>query len=96
MSSDRPEGLEDDRFRLEVVLADAAGRVSVLVGAVGRGRIDLSSDLVARTATASEVSASQRMFGLVEGDLLWVEEVAAFGEPLQSYASARLTRLEQS
>ncbi|ROS78861.1 FABP family protein [Cellulomonas sp. PhB143] len=92
VASERPEGLEEDRFPLEVVMADAAGRVSVYVGAVGRGRIDLASDLVARTATAAEVGASHRMYGLVEGDLLWVEELAAFGHPLQSYASARLVR----
>ncbi len=92
VSTDRPDGLEADRHPLEVLLADPAGRVSVYLGAVGNGRVDLASDLVARTSTASEVTASKRLFGLVEGQLLWVWELAAFGEPLQSYASAKLTR----
>lgn len=92
VSTDRPEGLEDDRHPLEVLLADAAGRVSVYLGAVGNGRVDLASDLIARTGTAAEISASKRLFGLVEGQLLWVWELAAFGEPLQSYASAKLSR----
>ncbi|WP_369824563.1 FABP family protein [Cellulosimicrobium sp. CUA-896] len=92
MSTDRPEGLDDDRHPLEVLLADPAGRVSVYLGAVGNGRVDLASDLIARTGTAAEISASKRLFGLVEGQLLWVWELAAFGEPLQSYASAKLSR----
>jgi hypothetical protein len=92
VSTDRPDGLEDDRHPLEVLLADPSGRVSVYLGAVGNGRVDLASDLIARTSTASDVAASKRLFGLVEGQLLWVWELAAFGEPLQSYASAKLTR----
>ncbi|WP_435737118.1 FABP family protein [Cellulosimicrobium sp. PMB13] len=92
VSTDRPEGLEDDRHPLEVLLADPAGRVAVYLGAVGNGRVDLASDLIARTGTAAEISASKRLFGLVEGQLLWVWELAAFGEPLQSYASAKLDR----
>jgi len=92
VSTDRPEGLEDDRHPLEVLLADPAGRVSVYLGAVGNGRVDLASDVIARTSTATEVTASKRLFGFVEGQLLWVWELAAFGAPLQSYASAKLTR----
>ncbi len=92
VSTDRPEGLEDDRHPLEVLIADPAGRVSVYLGAVGNGRVDLASDLIARTSTASEVTASKRLYGFVEGQLLWVWELAAFGQPLQSYASAKLTR----
>ena len=92
VSTDRPDGLEDDRHPLEVLIADPAGRVSVYLGAVGNGRVDLASDLIARTSTASEVTASKRLYGFVEGQLLWVWELAAFGEPLQSYASAKLTR----
>jgi hypothetical protein len=93
IASTRPEGLGDGQHPVEVLLADPAGRVSVYVGAVGNGRIDLASDLIARTATAAEVGASKRLFGLVEGELLWVWELAAFGHPLQSYASAKLARV---
>jgi hypothetical protein len=92
VSSDRPEGLEDEKHALEVLVADASGRITVYVGAAGNGRIDLASDAIARTSTASEVRASKRLYGLVQGRLLWVEELAAFGEPLRSYASAELDR----
>ncbi|MBE1875127.1 FABP family protein [Myceligenerans pegani] len=92
VSTDRPEGLEEDRHPLEVVAADAAGRMTLYVGAVGNGRVDLASDAIARTSTSSDVRASKRLYGLVEGRLLWVEELAAFGEPLRSYASGELDR----
>ncbi|MFV0286310.1 MAG: heme-binding beta-barrel domain-containing protein [Demequina sp.] len=32
------------------------------------------------------------MYGLVEGELMWAWDLAAFGNDLQSYLSARLTR----
>jgi hypothetical protein len=93
ISPDRPDGLHDDQASLEVLLTDPAGRMTLYLGAVGNGRVDLASDFVARTSTAAEVSASKRLYGLVEGQLLWVWELAAFGQPLQSYVSAKLTRL---
>lgn len=92
VSTDRPDGMDDDKHALEVLAADASGRITVYIGAVGNGRIDLASDAIARTSTASEVRASKRLYGLVESRLLWVEELAAFGEPLRSYASAELDR----
>ncbi|GAB4086559.1 hypothetical protein GCM10028784_31890 [Myceligenerans cantabricum] len=92
VSSDRPDGLGEERHALEVVVADAAGRMTLYVGAAGEGRIDLASDAIARTSTSSDVRASKRLYGLVEGRLMWVEELAAFGEPLRSYASGELDR----
>ena len=56
-------------------------------------RIDLATDLVARTSTAKEYTAATRMYGLVEGDLLWVMDMAAMGQPLTSHVSARLKRV---
>src|SRR5690606_22170176 len=90
VSSERPEGLEADRHALEVLLTDASGRLSLFLGVAGNGRVDLATDFVARTSTAAEVTAAKRLYGLVEGQLMWVEELAAFGHPLGSYASAKL------
>ncbi len=89
----RPEGLAEDQSPVEALLADPAGYVSVLVGTVGGGRIDVVSDVVARTATGAEVAGVRRMYGLVRGELMWAEDLAAFGRPLQTYASARLGRV---
>jgi hypothetical protein len=96
VAPERPDALEEDRHPLEVMVADPAGWLTLYVGAVGKGRIDLVHDLVARTSTSAEVTAAKRLYGLVEGDLMWVWELAAFGNPLQSYVSARLVRQEES
>ena len=48
----------------------------------------------ARTATGADVTAGRRLYGLVNGELMWAHDLAAFGQPLQSYASARLSRVE--
>jgi hypothetical protein len=66
----------------------------VSAGPPANGRIDLVSDLIARTATGAEVTAGKRLYGLVQGDLMWAHDLAAFGQPMQSYASARLARVE--
>jgi len=93
VSTERSADLAAGQHPLEVLLADPAGRVSVYLGIAAGGRIDLASDLIARTATGAAVTASKRLYGLVGGQLLWVWELAAFGHPLQSYASAQLDRI---
>lgn len=85
--------LQDFQHPLEVVIADAAGMVSVYVGATGNGRIDLATDLMARTSTAADVGGATRMYGNVKGELMWAWDLAAFGHELQSYAAARLSRV---
>ena len=46
-----------------------------------------------RTRTAKDYAAATRMYGLVEGDLLWVMDMAAGDVRLTSHASARLKRV---
>ncbi|HZK06034.1 MAG TPA: FABP family protein [Actinomycetaceae bacterium] len=79
---------------LEVVTADPAGHLSLWLGAAQGPRIDIATDAVISAPSAAQVSASARMFGLVQSDLLWAWDLAAFGHELTSYASARLSRLE--
>lgn len=79
---------------VELLVADPSGHVAVYVGQVDGARIDLVSDLVARTETGADVTAGRRMLGLVDGELMWAFDLAAFGQPLQAYASARLNRVE--
>lgn len=93
-----PAGMELQDFQhpLEVVLADASGLIALYVGAVGNGRIDLATDVMARTESAPTVGSSTRLYGLVNGELMWAWDLAAFGHELQSYASARLSRIEEA
>ncbi|HVN11021.1 MAG TPA: FABP family protein [Kineosporiaceae bacterium] len=78
---------------LEVLLAHPTGIVEVYVGTAEGPRVTLRTDAVVRTATAKEYTAATRLYGLVEGDLLWVMDMAAVGRPLTSHASARLKRV---
>lgn len=82
------------RVELEVVTADPAGHLSLWVGAGLGPRIDLATDAVVSAPSASRVSGGTRMFGLVQSDLLWAWDLAAFDQQLASYASARLSRVE--
>lgn len=91
--ADRPADLPRDQHVVELLLVDPAGHLTLYAGQAGNGRIDLASDLVARTPDAAELTAATRLYGLVDGDLLWTWDIAAFGHPLQSYASARLSRV---
>lgn len=87
------DGAGSTGTELEVLLAHPTGFVEIYLGTVNGPRIDLATDLVARTATAKEYTAASRLYGLVESDLLWAMDMAAMGQPLQSHASARLKRM---
>lgn len=77
---------------LELVLAHPTGYAEVWYGEVDGPRITLTTDLVARTASAKEYNAGQRMYGLVEGDLMYAYDKAAEGHELQSHLWGRLER----
>ena len=69
------------------------GKVEVtgIVNATITGaRVRLLTDGVMRTPSAKEVSGGERLYGLVEGDLLWTYDMAAMGQPLTNHLSARL------
>lgn len=78
---------------LEVLLAHHSGIVEVYVGEWAFSKIELATDLVARTATAKEVGGVKRLYGKVEDDLAYAIDMAAVGQPLQSHVSARLQKI---
>jgi hypothetical protein len=78
--------------QLEVVLAASEGFAEIWVGTVEGPRIELLTDLVARTKDSPGHTAGHRLYGLVEGDLAWAVDVATEDHPLQSFQSARLKR----
>ena len=85
-----------ERRDVEVLLSHPTGIVEVYVGEVVFSKIELQTDLVARTETAKQVTALHRLYGLVEGDLAYAVDMAAVGQPLQSHLSARLRRVEDA
>ncbi|AYD89196.1 FABP family protein [Actinomyces lilanjuaniae] len=82
--------------RLELVSADPAGHVAVWEGWIQGPRAQVASQAVGRSRTAAAVTQMSRMVGLVGGDLMWTQDMAAFGvEELTTYASGRLGRVAE-
>ncbi len=82
----------DGATDVEVALAHPFGIAELYVGTLTGTRIDLSHNVLIRTATAREVTRSVRLYGLVEGDLAYAIDMEAGGKPMQSHLSARLHR----
>jgi hypothetical protein len=84
---------------VEVTLAHPTGIVEVYVGEVVFHRVELATEVVARTGTAKAVAGLRRLYGLVGGDdgaerdLAYAIDMSAVGQPLQSHLSARLMRV---
>lgn len=78
---------------LEALITTPTGVMELHVGRVEGSKVELGTDAVMRTATAKEVTAGRRLYGIVEGALLYVQELAAVGQPLAPHLSARLTRV---
>lgn len=80
-------------FPLQVSVAHSDGTLELYLGEVNGPRIDIASDAVVRGAGSKEYAAASRMYGLVDGHLLWAWDIAALGTALRSHASARLARV---
>ena len=95
----RPLGTEAGYWRpqpgnqIEVMLAHPTGIVEIYLGEVTGTRIEMATDVVARTATAKEVTASHRLYGLAGPDLAYAYDLAAMGQALQPHLSAQLKRV---
>jgi len=77
---------------VELLLAHNTGFVEIWYGSIDGAKLELATDLVARTHSAKEHTAAHRLYGLVEGDLLYAHDMAAMGHPMQSHTWARLRR----
>jgi hypothetical protein len=86
----RPRG-EDD---VEVLLASPDGLVELYVGTARTTTSwELSSDVVARTPDAPDTTRAVRLYGIVEGALMYAIDRAGADTPLRPTMSARLERL---
>lgn len=79
--------------QIEVVLAHPTGIVEIYIGEVVFHKIELRTDVVARTGSAKEYTAGHRLYGLVNGNLMWAYEMAAVGHPLTDHMSAELKKV---
>ncbi|MET8349776.1 MULTISPECIES: FABP family protein [unclassified Micromonospora] len=78
---------------LEALLTTPNGVMELHLGKRTGTQVEFATDAVVRTATAKEVTGGQRLFGIVEGALLYAQEMAAMGHPLSAHLSARLVRV---
>ena len=86
----RPRGQDD----VELLLASPDGLVEIYVG---RARTttswELTSDVLARTPDAPDVSRAVRLYGIVDGALMYAIDRAGPDGPPRPWMSARLDRL---
>jgi hypothetical protein len=94
----RPLAVETGYWRpqpdgaIEVLLVHPTGFVEVYLGTVEPAKIELATRGVLKTETAKDYRAGHRLYGLVQGRLLWVYEMAAEAHELQAHLSAELQR----
>jgi hypothetical protein len=65
--------------RVEVTMAHPTGVVEIYVGEVRGAQIEIQTDVVARTVSAKEYTAAVRLYGLVNGELMWAYDMAGMG-----------------
>ncbi|KRC60663.1 fatty acid-binding protein [Agromyces sp. Root81] len=81
-------------FDIEVSLVHPGGVSELYLGQVSGPRVDLATDAVMRGSGAKEYAAATRLYGLVDGHLLWAWDIAALGQDLRTHASARLAKVD--
>ncbi|MDE0547141.1 FABP family protein [Microbacterium sp. C7(2022)] len=79
-------------FDIEVALVHSNGVSELYLGQINGPRIDIATDAIVSPAGGKNYGAATRMYGLVDGHLLWAWDIAALGHELASHASARLAR----
>lgn len=86
--------------QLEILLAHPTGYAETWIGSlevtgmenaqITGARITMSTDAVVRTSTAKEYSRGERLYGLVDGCLLWTFDMAAVGHGMSNHLAAKL------
>ena len=83
-----PEG------EVELVLAHPTGIIEMYHGVTSPAKVEVRTDSVVRSPHAKEYNAGHRLYGYVEGSLMYAMDMAAVGQALQSHLSAELKRVE--
>ncbi|MGH8792481.1 MAG: FABP family protein [Stackebrandtia sp.] len=86
-------GGDGKRHEVELELCHPTGVMELYYGHVDGVKVELATDAVIRSPHAKEVTANKRLYGIVEGALMYAVEMAAMGQPLTPHLSARLERV---
>lgn len=82
-----------DEKTVDVVMCAPEGWAEVWTGTIDGAKIELVTDAVARTKDSDVAyTGGQRLYGQVEGDMLWTFDRATTDTPLQAYMWARMAR----
>jgi len=82
-----------DDATVDVIVADADGWTENYTGTVQGAKIELTSDVVARIKTSDEqYTGGSRLYGNVDGQLMWTWDCATLDVPLQPFIWATLKR----
>lgn len=99
-TADEVEALrnKDGGFDISVSIAHPGGISELYYGQIKGPQIQLSTDMVMRGSHSKDYSAATRIFGLVDGNLLWRWDVAkggaaSPGNGLEAHASAILAKV---
>ncbi|MDR0488013.1 MAG: FABP family protein [Propionibacteriaceae bacterium] len=78
---------------IEVVIVHPEGIAEIYIGTIDGAKIELQTDVVARTVTADiPATGGHRLYGNVESDLMFTYDRGTTEEDLQPYLWARLKR----
>lgn len=89
----RPGAGPDD---VEVVLALSTGLTLNLVGMAGDQRWELASTQSASGPAAKQVDGNRRLYAIVDGALVYAQELARAAEAYEPHLNARLERIRAS
>ena len=88
---------------VELVLANAVGIAEIYTGfatitglenaVITGARAQLTTSSVSLAPTAKEYLAAERLYGLVDGKLLWTMDMAAVGQPMSNHLADNLTKV---
>ncbi|MBS45181.1 MAG: FABP family protein [Nocardioides sp.] len=78
--------------KVELLLTHNTGFTEVWYGVAEGGKLELRTAGVSFTETAKEVVSGHRMYGNVDGELLYAYDMEAMGQDLQPHLWAKLQR----
>lgn len=81
---------------LEALISQGNGVAELAYGSVEGVKVELASDFVARTVSGEEISGIHRLYGLLEGVLLYAIDKSSGGHDLQPHQWGRLYRSKTS
>lgn len=83
-------------FPINVTLAHPDGVAEIYAGHINGPRIDIATEAVSSPQGGAPYTAASRMFGLVNGKLMWAWDIAAHNLTMRSHASAVLDKVVPS